>query len=342
VKILVTGITKQQCGGGTALGYEPVSDLLVRGLRRSGNLVDHRYTVPEENLTDYDVVLVGLVPFFSINSSNLYAALQAIIDRSSRQEPIAFYVDDWRFSQMIANLSTHVRMPSQLVKPFFSGRLHHAWACENQPHLMEVVNRLHDAVWPTVILPTFTWGDHDRLTSILPSRDPHCVDLSAMAREYQVNAVDPSMRKHAWVLGTLSNQREWVDGLNLSWAVDYLGSRSARADEKVSEAELVQRYAESWGVLSAPYKQIVGTGWWRNRFIYAARHGAILLCDPREVPGLPAYHVRSQEIEEMSLNQLQELAQTQRWELMYRQPDEDSVADQLLTLMYRVRDGKPW
>lgn len=336
MKLLVTGTTKQQVGGGTALGYEPVADLFVKGLRLAGCEVEHRKTTIGEDLTPYDAVLVGLVPFFSIASNQLYHALD-VIERAERDgHPILFFVDDWAFPRLVANLNTHIRHPWQLTKEFFSGRASYDWACGRKDELQVIVERMRYQPWAPTIVPAFTWGDRQKLTGeVEMMTQPHYVDVSSLAREYPLTF--PATRERRWVLGTVSDQRKWMDSLNLTWEINHLGTRASKAPEKMAEADLVQLYAESWGVLSPPYKRILGTGWWRNRAVYAARAGAILLADPGEMPQLgEAYQVVPSDVERMTDTELCSLAAAQREALFSRQPSSGDVARQLLSIVEGV------
>ena len=336
MKLLVTGTTKQQVGGGTALNYEPVADLFVKGLRLAGCEVEHRKTTIGEDLAPYDAVLVGLVPFFSIASNQLYHALD-VIERAERDgHPILFFVDDWAFPRLVSNLNTHIRYPWQLTKEFFSSRASYDWACSRKPELQVIVERMRHKPWAPTIVPAFTWGDHQKLTGeVEMMTQPHYVDVSALAREYPLTF--PPTRERRWVLGTVSDQRKWLDSLNLSWEVSHLGTKASKAPEKMPEADLVQLYAESWGVLSPPYKRILGTGWWRNRAVYAARAGAILLADPKEMPQLgEAYQVVPSDVERMTDTELCSLAAAQREALFKHQPSSGDVARQLLSIVEGV------
>lgn len=325
----MTGTTKQQVGGGTVLGYEPVADLFVKGLRLAGYEVEHRKTVIGEDLSSYDAVLVGLVPFFSIASNQLYHALDVIERAEKNGQPLLFFVDDWAFSRVVANLNTHIRMPWQLTKDFFKGRASYDWACSRKAELQVIVERMRHRPWPATLIPAFTWGDHAKLVKgVEMITEPYCIDVSAFAMEYPLTF--PPTRGRRWVLGTISDQRKWMDSLSLSWEINHLGTRASKAPEKMPESQLVQLYADSWGVLSPPYKQILGTGWWRNRAVYAARAGAILLADPGEMPQLgEAYQLKPAEVEAMTDTELCSLAAAQREALFSRQASQGQVAAQL-------------
>lgn len=336
MRLLVTGTTKQQVGGGTTLCYEPVADLFVKGLRLAGYEVEHRKTTIGEDLAPYDAVLVGLVPFFSIASNQLYHALDVIERAEKSGHPLLFFVDDWAFPRLVANLNTHIRHPWQLTKEFFSGRASYDWACSRKAELQVLVERMRYQPWAPTLVPAFTWGDHQKLTGeVEMMTEPYYVDVSSLAVEYPLTF--PETRERRWVLGTVSDQRKWMDSLNLSWEVNHLGTRASKAPEKMPESQLVQLYAESWGVLSPPYKRILGTGWWRNRAVYAARAGAILLADSGEMPQLgEPYQLKPAEVEAMSDTELCSLAAAQRQALFSAQPSASQVAAQLDSIVQGV------
>lgn len=318
MKIYATGCTKQQRGGGTTLGYEPVSDLFVKALTALGHEVDHGAHPAGTDLSGYDLMLIGLVPFFSIASNNLYPTLAAINQAKVLGIPLIFYFDDWNFPQFTANVKTHLRYgETQLLKPFFKSRRDYEWASEpiHARMLLQVMENLtNPSYWPPVLIPAFTWGEHHELGDRVPwMRDVTYVDVSPLAREYEIERALPWYRKREWVLGTVSNQLTWLESLGLTWDLNHLGGRASRAPQKMLERDLVGLYGLAWGVLSPPYKRILGTGWWRNRFVYAARAGALLLCDPAEAPQLgEPYQLDPHVVEKMTVSQLEELVHAQR------------------------------
>lgn len=338
--VYATGCTKQQRGGGTTLGYEPVSDLFVKALTGLGHTVDHSRQPAGSDLSGYDLMLIGLVPFFSIASNNLYPTLDAINQAKVLGIPIIFYFDDWNFPQFVANLKTHIRYgEKQLLKDFFKSRADYAWASEptHAKMCLTVMENLTDpSYWPPVFIPAFSWGEHKRLGDLLPwANDISYVDVSTFAKEYPTEPCIP--RRREWVLGTISNQLPWLEKLDPTWNVNHLGNKTSRAPQAIPEADLVQLYRESWGVLSPPYKRILGTGWWRNRFVYAARTSSILLCDSAEAPQLgSSYIIDVNEVERSTVGELQALADLQR-DAFYRvQPGKTQVMIQVNQAVQRA------
>jgi hypothetical protein len=332
MRILFTGMTSQQCGSGTQLDYEPVADLLVKALRHSGHAVDQRpYDATVFDAESYDHVVVGLVPPLSIAGKYVNNALFAIYHAEQNGTPLTFFVDDWRFPRLVTNLGTCERMPEQLVKPFFSSRAFHELSKLEWNHeiLQKVITRLKDETWPPAIIPAYGWGDHDKLASKLPRLNRvRFIDPTAFCRTYEIPTVDE--RKREWILGTVSDQRGWVEKLGATWPVRYLGSRSSKAEEKLKEADLVSAYGGSWGVLSPYYSQVAGTGWWRNRFVYAAAADAVLWCDQREAPKLgESFMMPIKVTESATERELHELARVQGDIFRSWTPSADNVASNL-------------
>lgn len=329
MRVLVTGMTKQHIGGGNQIGYEPVADLFARAFELLGNDVDHRRAVIGEDLTGYGLVVVGVVPPLSVATNYLHSALWVIHECERTGVPLMFFVDDWQFTSITSKLGTVSRDANHLTKPFFAGRPDHEWALANVGLEMAVVHRLLEKDWPATLIPAFTWGDHTVLRSRLPRATGFVIDPSVLARAYPVEW--PEQRERRWVLGTVSDQRGWLETVRGAWPVEHVGGRASKAARSVPEAELVQLYADSCGVLSPPYTATLGTGWWRNRFVHAARTRAVLLADPREAPRLgDAYCGYGVEvIEAMTDPQLVELAAWQCRTLQMHQMTPGEIGEQL-------------
>src|SRR4051812_8851082 len=97
MRVLMTGMSPPQCGRPTQTGYEHVSDLWAKALRAGGAEVHHRRVDPNEDLTEYDVALIGLVPPNSIAGRYMYTAFDVIARARASGCGLLFYVDDWRF-----------------------------------------------------------------------------------------------------------------------------------------------------------------------------------------------------------------------------------------------------
>lgn len=331
MKVLATGMSPPQCGRKTQTGYEHVSDLWLKALCAGGAEVEHRRVEPNEPLDGYDIALVGLVPPNSIAARYLYTALD-VINRAPKEGcGLVLYVDDWRYYAIMNGLRVMCRNPrrrlieTELFKNFWA----RDWAIsDGWPRIVETLESLLHEPWPTTLIPAFTWGDYEKLPK-LPASRVEVLDPSAFARMYDIPVVDDADRRRSWVMGTFSDQRQWITDLGLTWEHNYVGTRRSKAAGAVKEWELVASYGTSWGVLGAPYGH-AGSGWWRNRFVYAAKAGAIMLADQREVEGLgPMYYLPPEKIESMDVEDLRAYADVQRGLIEDFTEPADAVTDRL-------------
>lgn len=330
MKVLVTGMTAQHIGSNRRqIKYEAVTDTFVKALRHGGHQVDWRPTDPGEDLSGYDVVLVGVVPIGSLAATYVYGALWAI----ATAKRVRTFVDDWQFPMITSSLGTYTRQPDKMVKPLFEYRRDYEWAASTAGRdvIDPIMATLNETLPPTLV-PAFNWGDRSKLDT-LRAEKMFYLDPSPFAHEYPISLTPDHLRRREWVMGTLSDQRKWLEQINPGWPVVYAGGKASKAENKFTEHTLVQMYANSWGVLSHPYRH-AGSGWWRNRFVYAAKAGSVLLGDCGE--GWPigdAYRLSVTEIEQMDTESLRELAGDQALQLASWEISQDETSRRLTTFL---------
>jgi hypothetical protein len=171
--------------------------------------------------------------------------------------------------------------------------------------------------WGRLLVPAFEWGDKSKLEKYLLGKPNHYVDVSIYAPLHEIERKPSTERYGAWILGTLSKQsKAWADEhmTRCKWPVKTFGSaRSKWATASVKEPELVQYYADCWGVVATPYAMHPGSGWWRNRYTYAAQCESILYTDPRDAERIgPEYLIDLEAVEKMRGQELVDVAQAQR------------------------------
>lgn len=341
MKVLATGMSPPQCGRPTQTGYEHVSDLWIKALRAGGAEVEHRRVEPNEPLSGYDIALIGLVPPNSIAARYLYTTLDVIARARQSGCGLVFYVDDWRYYAIMNGLRVMSKNPRRrlIETKLFENFWCRDWAISDGWQTMcYMLECLRDLPWPVTLIPAFTWGDHAKLP-VLPAKEVQVLDPSAFVRDYEIPHVPDEDRQRAWVMGTFSDQRHWIESLNLTWDHDYVGTRRSKSEKKhVKEWDLVASYGASWGVLGAPYGH-AGSGWWRNRFVYAAKARSIMLADQGEVAGLgPMYYRSAGEIEPMDLEDLRAMADVQAGLIAdYTEPAEQ-VTERLMAIARDARD----
>lgn len=285
MKILITGCTALQVGHKSQLELCSLPAMLAEGLRDAGHVVEHRETVPLEPLGGvFDRVIVGIAPPPGLGGTYLYGAFDVIARARREGVPMAFMLDDWRMKDLDSGFRNTNKVPSRLTKPLMSYRRWYDWAVGSRDYLEWVLHALATRPWPATIVPIWDGGDLELLrgglkTTQIPNLVP--VDPSAYVPRHPQPFPSHELRERKWVLGSLSDNDEWLERQGLGWPVESYG-RKSRGQEKLQEPALVKRYADCWGVVSLPYPH-AGSGWWRSRFVYATRARALLLADPAEV-----------------------------------------------------------
>lgn len=348
MRILMTGISPPQCGRPTRTGYEHISDLWAKALQAGGCEINHTRIEHDHPLGDYDLVLMGLIPPNSVAARYMFTALD-VLSRATRDPngpAVMFYVDDWRFNQIKAGIKTFNKRPWHFLdaKPrwseekqcevdgsMFSQLWERGWAQTDGRERVIDGGSLLAENWPTTLVPAYNWGDHSKLPS-LPTRNRVILDPTAYARKYDIDSIADWQREPEWIMGTFSDQRAWIDTLGLHWPVTYVGTRRSKADQAVKEPELVNSYGGSWGVLGAPYDHS-GCGWWRNRLLYAAEAGAIMLTSPEETAGLTGYYMTGRAIEGLSWRDRRDVADHQAKLLWDSVTPAKDLTEQLMALV---------
>jgi hypothetical protein len=336
----MTGYTAQHIGSTRKLvKYGAVADLFADILRAGGCEVEHRRAMPDEDISDYDLVVCGQIALCALGSTYAYGALDAVARARENGCGLMFYIDDWQVHNIVSNLKTVCKDSNRLVRESLgTARVDLEWARANVDRIFPVAEALLNRPWPTTLVPKFTWGDGNKVVKGLTSRDWVWTDLSPFAEEFNTEIPSDDEREVQWVLGVLSDQRKWLEKMNLSWPVHYVGSRTSKAEQKLTEKELVDLYAKSWGVLSPKYPH-AGSGWWRNRFVYTARTKSIMLADPAEVAALgDPYLVKAPDIEAMNKQQLRELADAQHQAFFSTQATKDQVIETVMSAVKRAID----
>jgi hypothetical protein len=282
MNILITGVTETHThhpDRASSTKFVSIPELMVKGLKELGHSVDHRAVIEGEDLKMYDKVFVYLYPL-DHNAISPKSAVYTI-----EQRPDAYIcLDDWSFQKLL---------PS--------------W---------EKVVDIHDLQSRTWIAPLFPWGNTKRMG--LDVEKIEAWDPSSLYNCPPVYKQIWEKRKTEWFNASLSTDAHlWTEAQHLKWPVRAVGGKLL-GQERMLESQIVWAYGGYKGVLCPTY-QHAGCGWWRVRYIHAARAGAILGGDPVEFEMIhPCYDLTLHEIEDMDNVLQKEIATSQAAQLAYR------------------------
>lgn len=309
-------------------------------LRELGHAVDWRAVEPAEPLAGrYDLALLGLQAMNGLAGKQYrYGTLWA-----ATQLPHAVVFDDWQVTATVRALK----------KSNYCWRTAMLGGRELREH--EVAMRHFDLLdrvrseWyrelPAVIAPLFAWGDHAKFERLHPMTRLVAVDPSAFVPRL-TRGSSRDVKERGWVLAALGDHTDWSERLGLRWPIiRQHGQKGKRGWGRVPEERVVDElYRSHWGVLAPRYDgRVIGTGWWRSRFNFAAQAGSVLHADPLEVQPLGrSYLYRPAEVEDLNHYSLRKLASTQARALDRETHSRADALDHLKRgLKLARRDGEP-
>ncbi len=279
-----------------------------------GQKVEHRRVQPGDDLSKYDLALLGINPLGSPADRADYVAGTAWAFARARC-PKLLFCEDWQVEEVTTQFRCTLRRWEKYAqfkkyRPDDGGRV--------QAMLASIL----DERWP-LLTSFFPWGNHDVLfRRNLAKAIVHGWDPSPFYRLPDMKAHGEKSR--GWTYATLQKHDKWLANQNLTWPV----TRYEKAN-RISETQLVrEEYPKRWGILAPRYKS-AGSGWWRVRFNHAAHVGAVMVCDREDarLMGRP-YQVSPQAVERMSLDELATVAQNQReWFYAHIATRDKTVAD---------------
>jgi hypothetical protein len=307
LRVLITGMTSLQVGRPGKYGMCTFANLLPVALRAAGHEVDQRSVTPGEPLDGYDAILLGIHGPGSIGARNgyRYAALD-VIARAEREgcKP-GLFLDDWDLKRIDKDLRYLLGKRERLNSGMERER-GYDWAEAHLDHLLGAVEMLRDEPWPTTLLPKFTWGDCQLLVDAvngLTTANTVFLDPSALVPASTAPILHHRDRLEAWIVASVVDKgKRWADRASTRWPLRI-------RQTKVPESDVVAAYGVTAGALVWPNNH-PGSGWWRNRYVFASRMGAVICASPQDVGD--DFGLVPSEVEAMTPDQRQELAHRQR------------------------------
>ena len=121
---------------------------------------------------------------------------------------------------------------------------------------------------------------------------------------------------------------KWLKKQNIQkWKIEYFGSRKEK-QRRLSEEDMCLVYGEQWGCLMPGYDH-AGSGWWRARPLQVTDAGSILIGEREEMDVLfdckKAAEVKAGDLENLTLEELEEIATLQKNSIYRKHPLDKSV-----------------
>lgn len=323
MKILMTGCTARMVGSQrVAIDYLTVGQLIVMILEKLGHTVTWRAVEPGDDVSGYDLCLVGWAPLLSIGSGRAPGCAWALNQYPDRS---VLYAEDWSFGGF-GKINSGIIKTTESWRKFLKWR---SWKYEERylNILRETLQSLTPAAscpWP-VAVPAYSWGDHGLIFENNLNCDVWDYDPSCLVPRIPFEPTQSLQRSKAWVLSQLSDQTAWLKKLKLTWPVQAYGNKRL-GQPVLDEKELLGVYAQNWGMLSSKYGKMTGSGWWRVRYLHAGWVGAIMYCDSIDGSRISeSYCLDSTEIENLDQAGLIALARRQEEDFHQHLPTETQL-----------------
>jgi hypothetical protein len=242
--------------------------------------VENRQTLPGEDLSAYDKVIVFIAPHDSIAAGYRWGGLWAL---AARPDAIVA-VDDWQY------YTIQMKLASALAAGRFYRFVYDMpnWSRKEEvaaftDEIAEKIKNLaksmcHEIPFKNVLMPLFTWHDQSKIGFRITNKEEKIVPIDP-SRFIELESHDCSQKAKQWVCGSLFDHSAYMSKLDLKWPIVKVGHK--KTQRVLSEADLCKLYANSLGIISPKYRTS-GDGWWRMRYVHAAKYCNILCLSPQE------------------------------------------------------------
>jgi len=330
MRILVTGMNTFQMRSDKITVHKfDVFSSIADLLRRMGHDVTHRAFDLDEDVKDYDAAFIGLSSFASPYGAVGFARSARLIHEfAAAGKPLSLYYDDWSIRKFHADVKLFNKQGiKQLLKTLAGAPLYGHSESTLLAHKRSIFGALEllAARLPANVhafYPAYRhYGNKDILFGIFPGprEQYHIIDPSNLFCDYELLEktrdeflATSSTRNRRWSLCTLVKQTEWTSRLHGDWRIDFFGTRTLGVPRLPTELDVFKINLLNIGALIPPYQSIVGSGWWRVRFIYAAYAGAVASGEYEDLKHLhKSYWYSVREVEAMTDDQRAAVAAAQ-------------------------------
>ena len=271
------------------------STIICESLRKSGHEVIRKTIQHGEDLSSYDIGIIGVGALGSSNYGNIFSALYAI---ANLKKVIVFH-EDWKIKDTIKSFS------QALEKKEIEGHINKKWS-DGKHFYSNINDKVNvDEIYSTIrkilngeynaLIPAFEWGNKQIVADILktPIEKIHSIDLtpySLKAFGIEEKEMDVRLREKKYMLASLVDHSSWVKRQKFEHQVDYYGCKKLKSPKLDDEKHVYETMNKYWGILCPVYPH-AGSGWFRVRYIYSALNRNILIMDKKDADALGIDHI---------------------------------------------------
>ena len=334
MKILITGMNKQQCTENfyktSQLKVMPSHLSLIACLRDMGHTVEQRIVTIGEDLSEYDRIIC-----YIHNPSGFAGFVYNGLWLINEYPDCILAFDDWQTDSIYKGL-TALEDPEKLFRPYVKDG--HKHVPDNiEEYEKQLLNGIEivKSKKNKMLISAFAGGnlslliDYPKELMFSFNPNPYHINLSS-----NFNPLFEEKQKVFNFAGLIQDKtKKWLKAQNIGdWPLKKYGSRKDGQD-RVIEPEMVNIYGQQWGILMPGYFH-AGSGWWRARPLQVADSGSILIGDWKE---MVLYYdddelasLKASDIIMMSDKQLEDVAEAQKQAIYTTHPLDKSVTQEEL------------
>ena len=301
MNILFTGSTVKQCDNNAnkraKINRIDDSTILCNSLLKSGHNLERRHISWGDDLSKYDLAIIGLGAF---GSSNYHYIMNAIYVISNVKNVIIFH-EDWKIESTMQSFRRALKEDTfeKMSKKQWSNGTRFYTGTDSE---FFDFNKVRDNIQRVVngefncLIPGFNWGDKNIISDILniTKEKLNYIDLTPyVLKDSEIlkrDNIDYSTRSKKYMLASLVDHSSWVKKQGFTIPVDYYGCNKLKSKVLDNEIDVFNTMYNYWGILSPKYPQS-GSGWFRIRYIYSAFNKNILIMDKKDSEALGIRHI---------------------------------------------------
>jgi hypothetical protein len=335
MKVLITGCTAQQASPRTAQRTPTFSSLLAKALQDGGidaNVVDPSIHMTEEDLREYDSVIVGIAPPTSLSANKIYPAF-AIANRARKIGNLILFIDAPEPYKLQASLKSVSMNVADLTKDFYGRRKSYSDLVDNselRAEVYEFCEFLYTQEWPVTLFPALPWSNPRAILQALPNLDdnnlvPISVDSYLLKAPY--SELNLSTPREYWTCDAVGTK--WSTSVRKTLQNSVISSRESRWEKEVNT---VERIKSSVGTLISVYRS--NDPWWSPTLAQSLSLGVPVVTDWRHSAVLGnEWSQLASSVEEMSVVERHGLAVSQKEAYLSAIPTWDQTIKDMINII---------
>lgn len=337
MKVLITGCSAQQASNKHAQRTPTFASLLVKAFADAGVVADHvepSISYTEEQLSKYDLVVVGITPPTSITANKIYPAF-AMAARARKIGNLALMIDAPDSMKIQPSLKACYADPKSFYKDFYNRRKNYSDVVQDldlQQEIQGFVRFLIEDKWPTTFYPVFPWSTK-KFAEYLPNLDQE--KLVPVSVDSYLIIQAPAAQNY------YETKKYWTcDGLQTPFGVAHSkmirhSVEPTRETKWEPQAETLARIRGSIGTLVATYRN--DESWWSPALAQSLSQNVPVVHDWKLTRHLgPEWNHLATNIEDMDSAGRLDVAFHQKQSYLKSLPSHEETSQRLLATLRQL------